>query len=223
MQPTDGMIVKMTLANPGIGDEAALPGQPDADPLRDAGEEGGERRANGAVEDPYFLKTTASEQRHQADKIDAALQFRPGMLEIESFGNGRLRGKQFARAAGGRGEKRHLSAGRYGGNGADEGQVPNDIANPGLGLNDRVRRWGPRTFHALTRRRYVFGKLSSHTRDHAVPVAERSLAEQARGRVPGARLAIERPAPVGRERDQHPERPAHGAGKVRHRGVGGDD
>ncbi len=51
--------------------------------------------------------------------------------------------------------------------------------------------------------------------DDAVPIAERSLPEQARGRIPGAGFAIERPAPIGRERDQHPERPPHGAGEMR--------
>src|SRR5260370_11192367 len=52
----------------------------------------------------------------------------------------------------------------------------------------------------LRRRRREAPELGADARDHGVPIAERRLPEQTRRRVPGAGLAIERPAPIGRER-----------------------
>ena len=46
----------------------------------------------------------------------------------------------------------------------------------------------------------------AHLRDDARPIAERRLTEQARLRIPGASLAVERPAPIGRKRQHHPGR-----------------
>ena len=43
-------------------------------------------------------------------------------------------------------------------------------------------------------------------RDHARPIGERRLTEQPRLRVPGAALAGQRPAPVRRKRQHHPDR-----------------
>jgi hypothetical protein len=60
-------------------------------------------------------------------------------------------------------------------------------------------------------------------RDHAVPAAAFILPEQARGRIPGAVLAIQQPAPVGNERQQHPDRLAERAGKMGDTGVHRDD
>ena len=81
----------MALRNAAVGDEAALPGEPDADTFRDAGEERGERRANSAVENPNLAEAVPAQQRRQPDQIDAALQFRTRVVEIDGLGNGGLR------------------------------------------------------------------------------------------------------------------------------------
>src|SRR5258708_2713202 len=62
-------------------------------------------------------------------------------------------------------------------------------------------------------------ELAAQTLNHAVPVAKRRLTEQSRARVPPAALARARPAPIGRERNEDPDRTAHGACKVRDRSV----
>ncbi len=49
------------------------------------------------------------------------------------------------------------------------------------------------------------------------------LAEQAHGRIPGIVLAVEQPAPIGHPRQQHPDRLAERAGKMRDRRVDRDD
>src|SRR5262249_54109578 len=66
-------------------------------------------------------------------------------------------------------------------------------------------------------------ELAPDALDHAIPIAERWLPEQSRGRVPRAALARERPAPVGRERQQDPYRPPHRTRKMRDRGIDADD
>src|SRR6516225_733727 len=66
-------------------------------------------------------------------------------------------------------------------------------------------------------------ELAPDALDHAIPIAERWLSEQSRGRVPRAALARERPAPVGRERQQDPHRPPHRTRKMRDRGIDADD
>src|SRR5258708_29071036 len=62
-------------------------------------------------------------------------------------------------------------------------------------------------------------ELAPDALDRAVPIAERWLPEQSRGRVPRGALARERPAPVGRERQQAPYRPPHHTRKSRRRDI----
>src|SRR5215831_12182183 len=66
-------------------------------------------------------------------------------------------------------------------------------------------------------------ELAAEAPDHAIPIAERRLPEQSRARIPSAALARESPAPVGRERQQDPDRPSHRTRKMRDRGIDADD
>jgi hypothetical protein len=67
------------------------------------------------------------------------------MLEIERFGDTRLCRQELACAARRRGHEGHSAARRDGGDGADERQVPDDVADAALGLNDRgFSQWGCR-------------------------------------------------------------------------------
>src|SRR5258708_37099616 len=66
-------------------------------------------------------------------------------------------------------------------------------------------------------------ELAPDALDRAVPIAERWLPEQSRGRIPRGALARERPAPVGRERQQDPYRPPHRTRKMPDRGIDADD
>ena len=59
--------------------------------------------------------------------------------------------------------------------------------------------------------------------DDGVPVAPFRLTEEAHGRVPGCIIAIREPSPVGRVREQGPDRFSEGSGEVRDRGIHGDD
>src|SRR5579862_4291695 len=65
-------------------------------------------------------------------------------------------------------------------------------------------------------------KLGGDARNDAVPIAERGLPEQARGWIPGAGFTIERPAPIGLKRNEHPKRSPHSTGEMRDCRVGGD-
>ena len=68
-------------------------------------------------------KRLPPQQRHQPDQIDAALQFRSGMLEIDRLGDARFGREQFlgARSIGGaRNVTRSARSGRR--DGADERQ-----------------------------------------------------------------------------------------------------
>ena len=70
------------------------------------------------------------------------------------------------------------------------------------------------------------GDLAERTRDgtdHAVPVADGRLTKEARGRIPGALVALPQPAEIRVERQQDPDRRAERAGQVRDRRVRRDD
>ena len=58
------------------------------------------------------------------------------MLEIDRLGDRRLGGKQLLGVARWRRQERDAPARRDGGNGADEGQVPDDVADAGFHLDD---------------------------------------------------------------------------------------
>ena len=73
-----------------IGDEIALRSKPNTYALGDPRQLGGERRPDGAVEDPQGLEALPAQQRHQPDQIEAALQLGAGVLEIKRAGNRRL-------------------------------------------------------------------------------------------------------------------------------------
>ena len=88
------MIVKMILADAVIGDEGALRPKPQPDPFRNAGKRGGERRPDGAVENPDRLRAMLAATAHQPNQVDAALQLRSGMLKINRRGHTRLRDEQ---------------------------------------------------------------------------------------------------------------------------------
>ena len=126
---------KWLLIDAGIGDEEALRSEPKPDALGDAGKFCGERRPRGAVENPDRAEFAAPQQRGQPEQIDAAPQLGAGMLEIHRLGDRRLGGKELLGVARRRRQKRHAAARRDAGDGADEGQVPDDIADAGLDLD----------------------------------------------------------------------------------------
>src|SRR6266700_5185530 len=66
-------------------------------------------------------------------------------------------------------------------------------------------------------------KLCAHAFEHAFPIIDPWLPEQAPARVPGAVIAIDHPAEVGRERHQDPERPADGAREMHNGGIDGNN
>ncbi len=134
------MIVKMLLADAAIGDEQALRPKSQPDALGNAGERRGKRRPDSAIEDPERTQALPTQQRDQPDQVDAALQFRSEMLKIDRRRDGWLGLEQFARAARRRHEKCHLAAGRGCGDGPDERQVPDHVANSRLDLDDCARR-----------------------------------------------------------------------------------
>ena len=134
------MIVKMLPTDAAIGDESALRPKAESDPLRDAGERRGQRRPDGAVENPDRSQAVPAQQRDQTNEIEAALQFRPGMLKIDRGRDARFCREQLFRGAGRRREERHLPLRSRRGDGADKRQMPDDVANSRLNLNDRKGR-----------------------------------------------------------------------------------
>src|SRR6266849_10859905 len=61
--------------------------------------------------------------------------------------------------------------------------------------------------------------VSPDALQYLCPILAPRLAVKAHRRVPGCIRAIQHPAPVGREWQHRPDRPAQGSGEVRHRGV----
>ena len=59
----------MILADAVIGDEGALRPKPQPDPFRNAGKRGGERRPDGAVENPDRLRAMLAQQRTSRTKL----------------------------------------------------------------------------------------------------------------------------------------------------------
>ena len=55
-EPIDRLIVEMVLVDAGIGDEKPLRPETEPDALGDAGKRRGDRRTEGAIENPYLLK-----------------------------------------------------------------------------------------------------------------------------------------------------------------------
>ena len=130
----------MALVDAGIGDEALLRPEAETDALGDAGELGGERRADGAIENPYLAETAAPQPRDEQELVEPAAQLRAGMLEINRLGDARLGRQQLLCAARRRRQERHLAARRYGGDGPDKRQMPDDVADAPFDLDDRARR-----------------------------------------------------------------------------------
>ena len=126
----------MARIDPRIGDEAALQSVARADALGDAGEHGGERRPDRAVEDPDALEFSRAHQRDELHQIDPARELRALMLEIDHLADARLGGEQVLRAGGGQGEERDGAFRRRCRDGADERQMPDDIADPSFDLDD---------------------------------------------------------------------------------------
>src|SRR5580698_7807144 len=129
------MVVEMAAVDAGIGDEEALRAEPEPDALGNAGKFCGQRRPCGAIEDPDRTETMAPQQRGEPDQIKATAQLRSAMLKIERFGDRRFRGKKLLGMARRWGKKSYPAARRNAGDGADERQVPDDIADAGFHLD----------------------------------------------------------------------------------------
>ncbi len=129
------MVVEMAAVDAGIGDKEALRAEPEPDALRYASEFCGERRPCGAIEDPDRAETIAPQQCGEPDQIKATAQLRSGMLEIERLGDRPFRGKKLLGMARRRGKKSYPAARCNAGDGADERQVPDDIADAGFHLD----------------------------------------------------------------------------------------
>ena len=134
-QPIDRLIVEMAVVDAGIGDEEALRSEAEPDALGYAGKPGGERRPDGAVENPDRAEFAAPQQRRQPDQIDAAAAVPSRHARNRSSRRRRFGRKQFLGVARRRRQKRHAAARRDAGDGADEGQVPDDVADAGLDLD----------------------------------------------------------------------------------------
>ena len=65
----------MVLIDTWIGDEKSLRPQPKPDALRDAGKRSGQRRADGAIENPDLLKATAPQLRAELEQVEPAAEF----------------------------------------------------------------------------------------------------------------------------------------------------
>ena len=65
----------------------------------------------------------------------------------------------------------------------------------------------------------LVGERSRNIPDHPFPIPGSLLTEQARGRIPGAVVAIEQPAPVGTVLQHDPHRLAQSAGEMRDRRI----
>src|SRR5262249_60693151 len=63
------------------------------------------------------------------------------------------------------------------------------------------------------------GNLAGDPRNDAVPIARRGLTVEPHARVPRAVVAVEQPAPIGREGDHDPGRSRQRAGEMDNRGV----
>jgi hypothetical protein len=86
------------------------------------------------------------------------------------------------------------------------------------------RKLGARGRRRTRRRRYggAVHQRGVHVSRDARPVARPRLAKQPHRRIPRRVVAAGHPAPVGGERQHHPDRLAERAGEVRDRGVGRD-
>ena len=130
----------MALVDAGIGDVALLRPKAETDALGDAGEHGGLRRADGAIENPYAAEMALPQPRDEQKLVETAAQLRAGIAEINRLGDARLRRQQLFGAARRRRQERHLAARRYGGDGSDKRQMPDDVADAPFDLDDRARR-----------------------------------------------------------------------------------
>ncbi len=111
--------------------------EPQPDALRDSGKPRRECRAERAVEDPDLAKRLPAQQDGQLEHVHGALELRAVVFEIDGLGNAGVGGEELLGAARRRGEEGDLPAGRHGGDGMDEGQVPDDVADAAFHLNDR--------------------------------------------------------------------------------------
>jgi len=57
-----------------IGDEPALPPEPQPDPTWDAGREGRDGRPRRSIENPYSLAFQAPQHRDQAQQVESAIE-----------------------------------------------------------------------------------------------------------------------------------------------------
>ena len=93
-------------------------------------------------------------------------------------------------------------------------------ARPGFFLNSQCER---RRFSRGARSRSVasdeFEQRIANMLYDAVPFAGLALAEQTRGRIPGAVIPVEQPAPIGHMRQQYPDRFSQPTRKMRDSGV----
>ncbi len=111
-----------------------------ADARGDAGEHGGDRGAQRAIENPDLAETVAAQLHDQLEQVEPAVQLRAAMGKMNRLGDARLGREQSLRAARPRRQERHLAARRYGGDGADKGKMPDDVADARFDLDDRARR-----------------------------------------------------------------------------------
>ena len=102
----------------------------------------GKRGAHGAIQDPDLGEARAPHQRDEPHEIDAAPQLRAAMLEIDHLGDAGLGLQQLLRVRCGRREKRDGASRLRRGDRAHVRQVPDDVADALLHLNDGGRRHG---------------------------------------------------------------------------------
>jgi hypothetical protein len=124
----------------GIGDQPALQSVARADAFRNAGEQCGECRADRAIEDPDALEFSTPQQHDQAREIDAARKFRAVVLEVDHLDDTGFGHQQVLGARRGQSKERDRAFRRRRRDGANERQMPDDIADALFDLDDRGGR-----------------------------------------------------------------------------------
>src|SRR5262249_22302899 len=142
----------------------------------------------GTVEDPHPLEFLGAQQRGQHRQVDGAFEFRAMVLEIDHFADAWLGGEQFPGAGRGQGEKRHGALRRFRRNRANERQMPDDIADALLDLDDGG---GWHVYDFTVRLAFLNNSMRTDLFDFSLP-AERIALRPVRPR-DAARLLVARP------------------------------
>jgi len=146
LEPFDGESMSQSGVDADIGDKKPLPAEANADPAADTGHEGTKSRSGAPIENPYGLAAQASEHGNQPQDVEPAFKLGATVFEIERLCNAGFGLQQVASVSRGKGQEGDGILPRGCSNRANKRQMPNDIANSLLGLDDDCGS------HAVSRR-----------------------------------------------------------------------